>query len=77
MQDENLGPVMPVKGTAKRFHYLAITRAPKLLRPTTAVRVFSELIDMIKDTPDQLPRRGGVLQRDVVGNCIKVRQGGL
>ena len=77
MQDKDLVSVMAVEDTAGRLHYLAISGAPELFRATSAVRVLGKLLNVAEDTFDKLRRCDWILQRDVVGDCIKIRQGGL
>lgn len=77
MQDKDLVSVMTVKGTARRLDNLAIARTPEFLRATAAVRMVGELISMAEDAFDEFGGSDRILQRDVVSNCIKVRQRGL
>ena len=77
MQDEDLVSVMAVEDTAGRLHYLAITGAPKFLRTTTAVGMVDKLLNVAKNAFDKLCRCDRIFQRDVVSNCIKIRQRGL
>ena len=77
MQDEDLVSVMAVEDTAGWFHYLTITGTSEFLGTTAAVGVVNELLNVAEDTLDKLCRRDRILQRNVVRNCIKVRQRGL
>lgn len=77
MQDKDLVPIMTVKNSAGRLHYLAIPGAPELSRATAAVGMVGKLLDMAEDAFDKLSRCDRILQRDVVGNCVQVRQRGL
>ena len=77
MQYKDLVSVMAVENTAGRLNYLTITGAPEFLGTTAAVGVVNELLNVAQDTLDKLCRRDRILQRNVVRNCIKVRQRGL
>ena len=77
MQDKDLVSIVTVENTVVWLDYLTITRPHEFLRTTTAVRVISELLDMAEDTFDKLSRSDRIFQRDVISDCIKVRQRGL
>ena len=77
MQDKDLVSVMAVENTAGRLNYLTITGAPEFLGTTAAVGVVNKLLNVAEDTFNKLCRRNGIFQRNVVCNCIQVRQRGL
>ena len=68
---------MTVEDTAGRLHYLAITGAPEFWRATSAVRVVGKLLNVAEDAFDKLCRCDRIFQRNVVGDCINIRQRGL
>lgn len=74
MQDENLVSVMTVENAAWRFNYLAIARTPKFLRATATVRMIGELPDVAEGAFDNLRGSDRVLQRNVVGDGVKISQ---
>ncbi len=74
MQDKDLVAIMAIEDTAGRLYYLPIAGAPKFLRATATVGMVGKLLNMTKDAFDKLCRCNRVLQRDVVSNCIKIRQ---
>ena len=77
VQDENLVPVITVEDAAGRLHDLTIARLPEFLRATPTLRVIHKLSDVAENSFDKLRRCNWVLQCDVVGNCVKIREGGF
>lgn len=74
MQYKDFVPVMAVEDAARRLDNLAITGAPKLLRSTAAVGMVGKLFNVAEDAFDKLRRCDRIFQRDVVSDCIKIRQ---
>ena len=73
MQDEDLVSVMTVENATGWIHYLAITGAPEFWRTTSAIRMVGKLLNVAEDAFDKLCRCDRIFQRNVVGDCIKIR----
>ena len=74
MQDKDFVPVMAVEDATRRLDDLAITGAPEFLGTTAAVGMIRKLFNVAKDSFDKLCRGDRIFQRDVVSDCIKIRQ---
>src|SRR3546814_17826402 len=72
MQDVGLVPVIAVEDPARRLHNLTIARALELRRTASALRVVNQLLDMVKNTADQLRRGNWVLQCDVISDSFQI-----
>src|SRR5690606_1050285 len=72
MQDIDLVPVMAVEDPAWRLDNLTIARALELWRTASALRVVTQLLDMVKNTADQRRRGTWVLQCDGISDGFQI-----
>src|SRR5690606_2541056 len=72
MQDVDFVPVIAVEDPARRLDNLTIARALELRRTASALRVVNQLLDMAKNTADQLRRGNWVLQCDVISDSLQI-----
>ena len=66
--------VVAVKHPARRLDNLAISRPPKLLRPTATLRMIGQLLDVTKDALDERRCSDGVFECNVVCDGIEITQ---
>jgi len=72
MQDENAFPVVTVEQPARWLDDLPVAGSLELCRTTADFRMFSQVFDVIDDTPDQLCRSDGILEGNEVRDGLEV-----
>jgi hypothetical protein len=77
VEDKHGLSIEAVEHAAGWLHDLTIAGTLKLLWSASTFRVVRQLLHMREDTLDKLCRRSGVLQCDVVTNCIQIAQSRL
>lgn len=72
MQHDDPRAVHAVEDAARWFDNLPIAAAIELGRPRAALRKLLQLLDVRDDALHEGGRRGGIVERDVVGDSLKV-----
>ena len=69
--------VVAVKRATRRLDNLAVARSPHFRRAGTALRLLRKLLDVLKNSLHETPRRLRVVERDVIGNGLEVMESWL